>query len=387
MELSYDSTIKLHPFKMRQEKKNYIVEDQVTGEFYEMPEVCITAIEMIDKGMPFKVIERELIEKYPHEVVDLLAFVNQLIDLEMVEEIDGTYVEVKNHKQEELSFTKINPIIGKIFFNKGTKIIYALVVLVNLFIFFLNPHLFPHYKDIFIFDVMFQNILLWVVIGGILAIIHEIGHILSIRAFNLPTKLSFGHRLFFLVLETDLSLGWKLPLKDRISLYLAGICFDNVLLFLALIAQLFFPNGSELFLSIMALIVLEIVTRFIYQCCVYMKTDFYYVLENYTGSHNLMENAKAWIFKRKEALTMFEGEKRIIYLYTVFYLLGFIISMALFIFYYLPQLVYTVLTISPGFREPMGSVPFLDAVFITLQAIIVIGLLVRSWWKSYSKRI
>jgi putative peptide zinc metalloprotease protein len=387
MKLSYDSIVKLHPLNIRQEKKNYIVEDQVTGEFYEMPEVCIAAIEMINKGIYLKEIERELIEKYPHEVVDLLAFVSQLIDMEMVEEIDGTYVEVKNQKQENLGFTKIDPIIGKLFFNKSTKIIYAFIFVVNLIMFFLNPHLFPHYKDIFIFDVMFQNILLWVVVGLILAIIHEIGHILSIRAFNLPTNLTFGHRLFFLVLETDMSLGWKLPVKDRMSIYLAGVCFDNVLLFLALTMQLFFPNSSGLFLSIMALIVFEIATRFIYQCCVYMKTDFYYVLENLTGTHNLMENAKAWIFKRRETLIMFEGEKRTIYLYTVFYFLGITITIAMFIFYYLPQLVYTILTISPGFREPIGSIPFLDALFILLQGIIVIGLLVRSWWRTYSKRI
>jgi putative peptide zinc metalloprotease protein len=386
MNLSYGSAIKLHPLEIREEKKSYIVEDGVTGDFFEMPMICVAAINKISEGLPLEEIEKELIVAFPDEEVNIIEFVNQLIELEMVESIDGVTIEVKNHERAKLSFTRIHPAFGKFFFNKVTKGLYILLFLLNLFIFIMNPHLFPHYKDIFIFDVMFQNILCWVLIGGVLALIHEMGHILSIRSYNLPTKLTVGHRLFLVVLETDLSLGWKLSSRQRITLYLSGICFDNVLLFLALLIQLLIPNTTEVYQSLLAFIVLDIVIRFIYQCCVYMKTDFYYVLENLTGSHNLMENAKALLLKRREAITIFKGEKRIIYTYSVFYLLGIILSIALLIFYYLPQVIYALLKIVPGFQEPVGSIPFLDSVFVVLQIALVFVLLLRSWGKAYRRK-
>ncbi|MGF9966376.1 hypothetical protein [Bacillus rhizoplanae] len=57
MELTYDSTLILHNIEIRQDQKNYIVEDATTGEFYEMPPICIDAITIIQKG--FNLIKME----------------------------------------------------------------------------------------------------------------------------------------------------------------------------------------------------------------------------------------------------------------------------------------------------------------------------------------
>src|SRR5579875_1894559 len=131
-----------------------------------------------------------------------------------------------------------------------------------------------------------------------------------------------GHRLFLVVFETDLSAAWKLPSKKRNVLYLAGLCFDTSLLFLALAGQLVFPDNSPVFTGILRMVVLDTFIRMVYQCCVYMKTDLYYVLENSTGCYNLMENAQQYISKlipfRKKTMpeeVMFPGEKRMVFCY------------------------------------------------------------------------
>jgi putative peptide zinc metalloprotease protein len=385
MQITLKSILKLHLVDIRKDKKYFIVHDLVTTDFFEMTEVCVVAINKIKDGYVLGDIEKELILQFPQEEIDLLEFAEQLVELGMVEEIDGNLVEAVDRKKEELGFTRISPKLGMLFFNNPMKLGYIFLFLINISLFIIYPHLFPHYKDVFIFGYMFQNILVWIVIGGILVLIHEMGHIFAIRGYGQPTKIEIGHRLFMVVLETDLSLGWKLPLKERISLYLSGLCFDNIILFFALIAQILLPGSSGIFQSIMAFVVLDVVIRFIYQCCVYMKTDLYYVLENLTGCHNLMENAKGIIFKRKQQLTIFEGEKRTIYLYSVFYLLGLILSVILFVFYYIPQIVYVFLKIAPGLKAPMNSVLFLDAVFVLLQILLVIGLLSYSWSKTLRK--
>lgn len=388
MKININSKLKLHPLNIRKEQKYYIIEDLTTGEFYEMPEVCIVAISKINAGASLGDIEQELKLQFPEEEVNLLEFAQQLLNLEMVEEVDGKPIEMGDRKSEKLGFTLIPSKIGKLFFHHKMKYTYLILFVLNISVFILKPDLFPHFRDVFIFDFMFQNIILWIVIGAILVLIHEFGHILAIRAHDLPTKLEVGHRLFFIVLETDLSLGWKLPAKDRMFLYFAGMSLDNVVLFIALMAQILFPNAPEIFTSIMAFIALDVVIRLIYQCCVYMKTDLYYVLENFTGCHNLMENAKMIIFKRKEAaITIFEGEKKTIYIYSVFYLLGMMMSLLLFVYYYIPQLVYTILKILPGLKAPSQSAVFLDSIFVITQVLIAIGLLTYSWSKSYRRNL
>ncbi|MHC0036144.1 zinc metalloprotease [Pseudoneobacillus sp. C159] len=383
MKLSFDSKIKLHPLNIRKEAKHFVVEDQLTGEFFEMPEVCIIAIQKITEQVPLEIIETELKYSFPNEDVDILEFVNQLIELEMIEEIDGEKVEIEERKQEKLGLTSISPWVGQLFFNKTTKVIYSILFLFCVSLLVWKPSLFPHYKDLFVFDAMYQNIFLWILVGTLLVLIHELGHILAARAYELPTRLDVSHRLFFVVLETDLSLAWKLAPKDRIFIYLAGICFDTVLLFAALIVQAIIPQADNLVSGILAFIVLDVFIRFIYQCGVYMKTDFYYVLENLTGSYNLMENAKRFIFNKKQEVIAFAGEKKIILTYTVFYFVGIFLTLLLFVFFYIPQMIFAVVKVAPGLASPIKSVAFLDAIFVILQITIGIIMLLYSWRKTY----
>src|SRR5213595_1565181 len=83
MKLSITTQIKLVPLEIRKDKKHFIVEDLASGEFYEMPEVCINAIKMIQNGALLGEIESQLKQKYPEEEVDLLNFAEQLLELEL----------------------------------------------------------------------------------------------------------------------------------------------------------------------------------------------------------------------------------------------------------------------------------------------------------------
>ena len=49
MTITIHSSLSLVPIEIRKDKKNYIVEDQVSGEFYEMSDVCIDAINLIQQ--------------------------------------------------------------------------------------------------------------------------------------------------------------------------------------------------------------------------------------------------------------------------------------------------------------------------------------------------
>jgi putative peptide zinc metalloprotease protein len=390
MSLTLNSTLSMVPIEIRKDNKRYIIENQTSGEFFEMPEVCIDAITMICNGQQLGDIERALKKNYPDEDVDLLDFAEQLIELNLIDIIDGVKVGRQQKEKEKLGFIWISPKIGKVIFNNFTYPLYSVIFIVNIILFLLHPSLFPRHDDIFVFDVMVINVIFWMVFTFLFVLIHEFGHVLAMRAHNLPTKLEIGHRMFFVVLLTDMSSVWKLTPKDRNVLFLAGLCFDSVLLFISLIVQLMFPNGHWFIIGLMNLAVFDTVLRMIYQCCFYMKTDLYFVFENITGCYNLMEMAQQTISKRfsffnsksSEEL-VFSEERNTVLLFSIFYFIGVIITIVLYIFYFIPEIIYAGKQLLPGFAQPPSSLQFWDALIFSLQVSIFIFLLLYSWRKKY----
>jgi putative peptide zinc metalloprotease protein len=390
MSLTLNSYLSLVSIQIRKDKKRFIIEDQVSGEFYEMPEICIEAIQLINQDKQLGEIECELKVKYPYEEVDVLTFAEQLIELDLIDSINGTKINKQQKQKEQLGFLWIPQKIGKFFFNKVTYTLYSALFILNIVIFILNPSLFPHHDDIFVFDIMVINVLFWMVFTFLLVLIHEFGHVLAMRAFNLPTKLEIGHRLFFVVLLTDMSSVWRITPKERNVLFLAGLCFDTVLLFISLIVQLIVPSDQWLLIGLMNLAVFDIVLRMLFQCCIYMKTDLYFVFENVTGCYNLMENAKQVIRQRLSFLksksteeVVFTGENKTIFTYSLFYFLGVLLTIFLYFKYYIPEVIYAGKQLLPGFLQPPTSLLFWDALVFSLQVSIFISLLLYSWRKKY----
>lgn len=388
MNVSLQSQLKLYPLTIRQDKKNYIVEENISGEFFEMPEVCIDAIHLINKGDSLDKIELELKLQYPKEEVELVAFAQQLMDLGLIKEIDGETIQYTKKNQSPQGFIWLSPNVGSFFFNKVTTKIFMALICLNIFLAIMNPQLIPTYQDLFLFDAMTLNIITFMVVSLFLIIIHEFGHILAVRSYNLPAKLEVGHRLLFVVFQTDLSPAWKLSPKQRNILYLAGICFDQCIIFIAFSLKLTFPEGNAIFLGIIGIIILDIFIKTIYQCCFYMKTDIYYLCENFTGCYNLMENGRQYLskwvpFVKQDSTTeTFKEEEKFVRMYGLFYICGVILTLGLFTFYFIPQLFYAYSQTLPELMHPGGNPYFWDAVVFLGQTILMVGLLIYSWMKN-----
>jgi putative peptide zinc metalloprotease protein len=388
MDLFYDTKVSLRPLTIRKDKKNYIIEDVSTGEFFEMPKVCIDAIDMINQGKALDQVENALKTQYPHEDVDVLDFVSQLLELELVSELNGEEITRNVETKNNTGFTWIPSRIGRFFFHSISVKLYIGLLAASVGMLLLNHDLFPRYKDLFVFDLMLKNVAVWLLISFLLVLLHEFGHVLAVRSEGLPAKIELGHRLFFIVLETDMSQVWKLPAEKRNKLYLAGMYFDMAVLFLALTAQFFLMEGT-IFNGLLKLVVLDTFIRLTYQAAVFMKTDLYYVIENKTGCYNLMENGRGFLakwlpfFKVSQTET-FAGEEKIVRQYAGFYLAGVVITIAITAYYYIPQLIFAVNQFMlPGFSEPISSMLFWDSVVFLLQIVLVLGLLIYSWTKKY----
>ncbi|MUK87501.1 peptidase [Ornithinibacillus sp. L9] len=395
MKLTLQSKLSLYPLQIRQDKKHYIVEDNQSGEFFEMPKVCIDALEMIKDGKTIGEIEQSLRKVYPTEEVELIPFAEQLIDLGLVKEIDGQKVGKEKKNQSPTGLQWIPVRLGQFFFNKIASKLYLVFFLTNIFLLFSNPTLLPSYRDIFVFDSMMLNIVTYMTVSLVLIMIHEFGHILAIRAHGLPAKLDIGHRLFFVVFETDLTPAWKLSPKQRNRLYFAGMSFEQIILFFAFMITLVLTDSHLLIQGIIGIIIFDLFIKFIYQCCFYMKTDLYYVVENVTGCYNLMESGKQmlrkWLPVRKSAPSttevLLDNETKIVRYYSVFYLCGIILMSGLFIFYFLPQALYAISrSLNHLVTYPTSNPYFWDGIAFLTQMIVMLGLLGFAWVKNRANR-
>ena len=387
LKLTTQSQFTLYPLSIQKDKKNYIVEEPVSGDFFEMPVICIDAIERINKGHTLGEIEIELREKYPNENVDMIEFGGQLIELGLVQEVDGEKLPQKKEVHASTGFTWIPSSVGRFFFNGISNKIYLVLLLINISLIIWNPGLFPHYKDIFLFDSMMLNIITYMLISLVLIIIHEFGHILAIRSYDLPAKLGIGNRLIFVVFETDLTSAWKLAPRQRNILYFAGMSFEQLCVLIALTIQLLFPEANAILIGILGIVVFDIFIKTLYQCCFYMKTDVYYFVENSTGCYNLMESGKQYLsrwlpFLKSDSsdAETFDGEQRIVRMYSVFYIAGILLTLSLLVFYFLPQAYYAYSQVFSNLLWSTTPSAFWDAIAFLGQTVLLLGLFV------YSKR-
>lgn len=379
LKLSLESQITLYPLSIQKDRKNYIVEEPVSGDFFEMPEICIDAIERINDGQLLGEIESKLQKKYPKEKVDIIEFGGQLMELGLIQEVNGEKVKQVKEIQSSGGFTWIPPRVGRFFFNRVTNKIYLILLMVNISLIVWNPELFPHYQDIFLFHSMMLNIITYMFISLFFIIIHEFGHILAIRSYDLPTKLDIGNRLIFVVFETDLTSAWKLAPKQRNILYFAGMAFEQTIVFIVLTIQLLFPSANGIFIGILGIIALDIVIKTLYQCCFYMKTDVYYFIENITGCYNLLERGKQFLSKWIPFLKIdsnetepFEGECKVVRIYSAFYIGGILLTLSLFVVYFVPQAYFAYSQVFSNLLRSTSSSAFWDAIAFLGQTVLLL---------------
>lgn len=386
------SIVILSPHRIIPDRGHFIVEHLLTGEFYEMPQPAIEAMEALVKGTTPDKIELELSSKYPDEEINMKVFLAQLEDMGFLvnDDVDSKLAEkILNPKTEIKPSNNRSSKTGQLLFGKKIIPIYAILFCANIFYFTSDFELIPQPVDLFPFDSMVLNTIMSLIVSIVLLAVHECGHVIAARAYGLTSSIRFGHRLFLPVIETQMLTIWRLPRKSRNIPLLAGLFVDHTILFMSLSILIFFPSHSMTITGILGLIVLQLVMMSIYQCMFFMKTDLYYILQNVSGSYNLLENAEGWLKERmpflrqKNTSVIYDKEWNIVRGYAVFYMLGLLASGAVFAFYIVPQLIYSFTISFDRLIHPTSTSLKADAILFLTQFIIFAGLLVYSWSRKY----
>ncbi len=386
-----DVIVSLVPHRIIPDKDNYIVEHLLNGEFYEMPRLAIEAIEQLSKGNSLNQVEHKLICRYPDEEIDMEDFFKQLQEMDFITRDNnslasgGEFDSIIEPGNLHTSSSKI----GQLLFHMHVIPIYGIILCANIFFFIFVPDLFPHPHDLFPFDSIVADIVISMLISIVLLTVHESGHVLAARVYGLEAKVRLGHRLLLIVLETDMPRIWSLPRTKRNIPLLAGLCIDHTLLLLTLSLLTFVPLPSSTLEAILEIVVLQLFMMSIYQCLFFMKTDLYYVFQNVSGCYNLLENTEGWLkakipfLRLKNTAVIYEKERNIVRGYAVFYIIGLFASGAIFVFYVIPQLIYSfTISFDHLIHSPSSSMK-IDAILFFIQFVIIAGILLYSWFKKY----
>ncbi|MFE7191596.1 hypothetical protein [Kitasatospora sp. NPDC057541] len=164
-----------------------------------------------------------------------------------------------------------------------------------------SPELVPGYRHLFFTPYLSVLVIVMFLAQAPLILVHEAAHALAGRRLGLPSRLSVGRRLYFVVVQTELDGLVTVDRRRRILPMLAGVLADlGVLAVLTLVAA--GTRHSDGALSAVGGVALGLaystVLRVIWQALFFLRTDGYYLVVTVLGCVDLHTTAKQLLADR-----------------------------------------------------------------------------------------
>jgi putative peptide zinc metalloprotease protein len=344
-----ETLVSVYPFTRQSEDTEIIIGRQDTSVFLVLPFDAVELLDYLIDGKTVGEAQSLYQEKYSEkpdleellEFLESKGFVYPLLNdrADNSDILNGTsQVSHSFSKQASIGFHFANfpqSLAQRIFSQKvlsssGIIICLALITLA------IEPAIIPRWDAIFFDENLTLMRLVLLVMGWIAIFLHEMAHLIAVRAFNISCRLGVSNRMWHLVAETDMTGIWALPRKQRYLPFLAGPLLDAVsssVLILILFAQsrgwlLLHPVVIRFGRALLLLYLLQL----LWQCYFFVRTDFYYVFANYFRCKSLMKDTEVFLrnqFSKFIRLIAYRDqshipvtEKRVIRTYAIIWLIG-----------------------------------------------------------------
>ena len=344
-----DSVFEFFDLHIGEEGEDYIVGRQDTGVYISLPEPGVEAIRLLQEGKSLKETEALLSEKYGEEIT-LGGLMEDLIEMGFVKSVDGILQE-QVHEAKEYHFTWIKKSHVSWLFTKFIVTLQILFIISGFCVLFSTyGEYIPKYSDLF-FHPWYTVVGSITFVGAwLLAFKHEFYHLLAAKHYGVEGQFSFSHRLYFVVAETDLTNVWSLSKRKRYVVYFAGLLTDFVFIALCFWIRFLADSGvltlSEFGYDLVKGLILMQLTQILWQFLFFMRTDIYYVFVNMFQMTDLLADTQTYIkeslnkhfslFSKQDLSRISERELKVIKYYSVFFVLGSCVTLAVFLFYLLP---------------------------------------------------
>ena len=226
------------------------------------------------------------------EQVDMGEFVELLAEFDMLVADGEEIAEIAEVRWQRL---------GRALFSPVAWCCYAVLIGAAVVAMIRQPALVPNYRYLFFTNslvvltvVLFLGQMPWI-------LLHESFHALAGRRLGLPSRLSIGRRLYFVVFETSLDGLVSVPRRKRYLPMLVGMLMDLLVisgLTLGAAALLPVGGGATLAGRIFLAMAFATVLRLSWQFYFFLRTDLYYLATTVLGCVDLHTVAKQMLRNR-----------------------------------------------------------------------------------------
>jgi putative peptide zinc metalloprotease protein len=293
---------------------------------------------------------------------------------------DGTSTSARRYH-----FVSFSQPLAKILFGRWALLLCAAILLVALLVVVVDPRIVPGWRALYFPRDRSLFAALTTVVGLFTLFLHEMAHLVSARALGVESRMGIGHRLWVLVAETDLTGLWAVPRRKRYLPFLAGALLDTLtasilILIIAANDRRLITLGDGL-VRLARAIIFTMMLRLLWQCFLFVRTDFYYVIATMLKCKNLMADTEAFLRAQVARLMrrlppidqshISAREMRVIHGYSVIWVAGRLLAIASLLLVSLPLgLKYCremSATLTAGYSH--GLYPFLDTLFLTVFSV------------------
>lgn len=226
------------------------------------------------------------------EPVDVADVVGALHELEFVQAVGDDLPQTREIRWQRT---------GRALFSTPAWILYGGVTVWALALMVLHADVRPTYRNIFYIE-YYSVIQATLFVAALpLLLLHESFHALAGRRLGLPSSLSVGRRLYFIVLETSMDGLVSVPRRQRYLPILAGIMVDLVVVaVLTVAADLTRQPDGALSLGGRFCLAVAFATllRVAWQFSFFLRTDLYVLVSTALGCVDLHTTAKQAVANR-----------------------------------------------------------------------------------------
>lgn len=409
-----DRRVAVYPFVRQQEGKEVVIGNLNTSIFLVLPSEAVELLDNLAQGKKICEVQREHQHKY-NEIPDLEELLNILEQKGFVkvlpENVDyqppffiNTFDKKSSQKSKLRRYHFANfpqDLAQKLFARRvmlGCGIIIGLALITSVF----EPSLIPGWEAQFFKKNLTLMRLSFLLIDYFTLFLHEMAHLIAARAVGISSRLGISNRMWYLVAETDITGVWSVPRSQRYIPFLAGSLLDATSASLLIIIFFIHIHGWLILHPIVfqmgQALLLSYLMRLLWQCYLFIRTDFYFVIANFFCCKNLMQDTEAFLhnqlariirsMRKVDQSHIPLHEKRVIYWYSWFWIIGRIAALSSLICITIPLLwnycVAIFMTLSAGYQT--NPYAFLDALVMGLliftRQSVGYGLWIRSFLKA-----
>ena len=400
-----DTVVTVQPFTRQHDGEDVIIGRPETGVFLAVPAEAVELLDYLALGSSVGDAQQHYYEKYG-EVPDLEDFLGLLETKGIISNGNQRPAAVNANLRPAANlryhFADFPQRLAQILFGRSALAVYGLLTLSAISLVVVNPALASRPADLYFPD---HRTLSWTIIAiasYTALFLHELGHLIAARAKGINSRIGIGHRLWYLVAETDLSGLWSVPKGDRYMPMLAGIIVDAVsasfLVFLLWVAAQKWFLLPVFMARLVRAMVFTYVLRIMWQCFFFIRTDLYFVIANFCNCRNLLKDTEAFLRNKAAGVLSFlrkvdqssipATELRLIRIYAFFWVAGRIAALSVLFAITLPVAWRYIKSVGQAFRAGYSVNPsnFVDAVLLAAYFLLPLTIGMIMWTNSLIRR-